>query len=473
MKKQILFAALCLVAGFAFASCGDDEAKDGCDPLAPDCNGGEACEIMADGSYHCVAPLLLRGQVVDFSDDSPVADARIQAVDANGSVLGATAISDSQGFYALQVPSMRNEEGQPVDAGFSLRAAAEDYDPFPSGVRVSLPIDPTSAQDSDSEAWVIEGPLTLIKLLPLPASAAQYGRISGEILGEATQSVLLVAESANDMALGFSDADGHYVIFNLPPGEYSIQAYAAGAQFLPEVVNLAAGEHAEHVDIQASNSPLATVRGNVQIVNAPGGSLTSVVLAVESTFVENAARGQVPPGLRIGDVSGDFVIENVPDGRYVVLAAFENDDLVRDPDQTIGGTRIVHIEVPDADQGTDISLPEGFKVTEALAVIGPGADGLEEISSLTPTLSWADDSSESGYELAVFDAFGEEIWRTQLGPVSGQPSVDVPYGGPALEAGMVYQFRAWSQREKNGVITAISATEDLKGVFTLSSQSQR
>ena len=473
MKKQMILAGLCLIAGLVCASCGDDEPKDGCDPLAPDCNGNAVCESMADGSYHCVAPLLLRGQVVDFSDDSPLAEARIQAVDANGSVLGSTAISDNQGFYTLQVPSMRNEEGQPIDAGFSLRAAAESYDPFPSGVRVSLPIDPTNAQESDSEDWVIESPLTLIKLLPLPAGTGQYGSISGQILGENTRSALLVAESANDMALGFSDAAGQYVIFNLPPGEYSVQAYAAGAQFSPEVVSLASGEQAEHVDIQASDRPLATVRGNVQIVNAPGGSLTSVVLAVESTFVETAARGQVPPGLRIGDVRGDFVIENVPDGRYVVLAAFENDDLVRDPDQTIGGTRIVHIEVPDAEQGTDVVLPEGFKVTEALAVFGPGADGLEEISSATPTLSWADDSSEDGYEIAVFDAFGEEIWRSQLGPVSGHPSVDVIYEGPALEAGMVYQFRAWSQREKNGLITAISATEDLKGVFTISSQNQR
>ncbi len=35
------------------------------------------------------------------------------------------------------------------------------------------------------------------------------------------------------------------------------------------------------------------VTGNVQIVNAPGGSLTSVILVVEDTFDANAARGEV------------------------------------------------------------------------------------------------------------------------------------------------------------------------------------
>jgi hypothetical protein len=38
----------------------------------------------------------------------------------------------------------------------------------------------------------------------------------------------------------------------------------------------------------------------------------------------------------------------VPDGKYVALAAFENDGLVRDPDTSIGGTQIVHLTVSGA-----------------------------------------------------------------------------------------------------------------------------
>jgi hypothetical protein len=264
---------------------------------------------------------------------------------------------------------------------------------------------------------------------------------------------------------GFSDANGQYVIFNVPAGSHTVKGYAAGAQLSPASTSLTASEAKTGVNLTESSQPLSTVSGNVQIVNAPGGSVTSVVLAVESTFVEAAGRGSVPLGLRAANVTGTFTISNVPNGRYVVLAAFENDGLVRDPDQTIGGTQIVRIEVPDPDSGNTISLSEGFKVTAALGVVSPGADEPEQIDSLTPTLQWEDDSSEEGYDIVVLDAFGNEVWSGEIGPVSGSATVSRAYAGPALEPGMFYQFRATSFRNKTGTWTAISTTEDLKGVF--------
>ncbi len=149
----------------------------------------------------------------------------------------------------------------------------------------------------------------------------------------------------------------------------------------------------------------------------------------------------------------------------MVLAAFENDGLVRDPDQTIGGTATVRIELPDPEAGNDLILSEGFKVTGALAVFEPGAEGPEEVFDVTPSFVWEDDSSEDGYEIRVLDAFGTEIWNDEIGPVSGSSTVAHTYAGPPLEAGLFYQFRATSFREKNDKRTAISRTEDLRGVF--------
>ena len=80
-------------------------------------------------------------------------------------------------------------------------------------------------------------------------------------------------------------------------------------------------------------------------------------------------------------------------------------------------------------------------------------------------LEWEDDSSEDGYEIRVFDSFGEEIWSAEIGSISGAETVTHTYAGPPLEIGMFYQFRATSFRERNGPRTAISTTEDLKGVF--------
>jgi hypothetical protein len=176
---------------------------------------------------------------------------------------------------------------------------------------------------------------------------------------------------------------------------------------------------------------------------------------VEDTFVENAARGESPPGLRAANVSGAFSIGGVPDGKYVVLAAFENDYLVRDPDTCIGGTAIVHVTVA----GADVSLADGFKITGALDVVSPDK---EEIVTGTPSFVWVDDSSEDRYELRVYDAFGNLIWENaQVPSANGGQNVSVAYAGPALIPGMVYQYRVTSVRKE----CPISRTEDLRGVF--------
>jgi hypothetical protein len=195
---------------------------------------------------------------------------------------------------------------------------------------------------------------------------------------------------------------------------------------------------------------------------------------VRDTFDPDAARGEVPRGLRAPrtgtpSVTGDFVIEGVPDGEYVVLAAYENDDLVRDPDANISGTDFVFLTV-DSNQGASMSISDSFKVTEALEVMSPGADGPEAVTGV-PTLTWADDSSEDWYEVRVFDAFGNEVWSDLDVPsVSGKGSVSVDYAGP-LDPGMYYQFRVLSWRQPGqGEAAPISATEDLRGVFFVANE---
>jgi hypothetical protein len=216
--------------------------------------------------------------------------------------------------------------------------------------------------------------------------------------------------------------------------------------------------------LSARTDGLATVSGSVNIVNGGGASSTSVILVVESTFVENTARGEAPAGLRAAPVTNAFTIEDVPPGRYVVLAAFENDGLVRDPDTSIGGTSIVHIEVVEGQ--TQVDLPESFKVTGALAVVSPGASTIEIVTDAAPTFAWADDSSEDGYELDVYDAFGTLVHEADIARVSGAANVTYTWTGASLTPGMVYQFRATSfHDDRTGGRVYISRTEDLRGVF--------
>jgi len=442
-------------------------AGDGsCDPLAADCEDGLVCDPALVGDPVCVLPVMIRGIVEQLSDQSPIEGALVQAVDVNGAAVGTSGVTDSGGQYTLTVPAVRDEEGSPVDGVYTLRVQAAGYQEFPTAIRPALPLDASAAEEGD-EGWVIENPLTTVGLLVLPGDLSQLGSISGEILADAFAGILVVAEGGDGAYVGFSDSSGVYTIFNVPAGMYAVQGYAAGVQFDPVPVNVEPSEAVVDVDLVESTRPTSTVSGNVQIVNAPGGSVTSVVLAVESTFVESVARGAVPPGLRIGGVTGAFAIAGVPDGRYVVLAAFENDDLVRDPDENIAGTQVLHIEVPDPVAGNAITISDGFKITAALAVIFPGSDGPQSVTDAAPVFEWQDDSSEDGYEIFVFDAFGNQIWADEIGSFSGGATVTHPYAGPPLEVGMFYQFRVFSFRERGGSRSAISSTEDLKGVFFL------
>ncbi len=444
---------------------GPQSSDDGtCDLNAPVCPGGFVCNAVLGGGGRCAAPLVIRGKVLEMTNDNAVQAALIQAVDVNGAAVGTSGETDADGTFTLAVPAVRDLDGNPVEASYTLRVQAVGFQEFPTAIRPALPLDAVTASMGE-DGWVIENALTTVKLVTLPGDTSGLGLISGTIRTDRNTGVLVVAERAGAALTGFSDSEGHYTIFNVPAGTYTVQGYAAGLQLVPTSTAVQAAEAATGVDLNESSQALSVVSGAVQIVNAPGESQTSIVLAVESTFVEAAGRGKVPPGLRVGNVTGAFTLESVPSGRYVVLAAFENDGLVRDPDQTIGGTMIVHIEVPDPNTGNVITLTEGFKVTGALGVNAPGADEPEEVFIQAPVLEWADDSSEDGYEIQVYDAFGNEIWSDEVGSVSGADVVTHTYAGPALEVGMFYQFRATSFREKTGIRTAISRTEDLRGVF--------
>ena len=327
-----------------------------------------------------------------------------------------------------------------------------------------MPIDTASPLD-EADGLIVKTAQTDIGLIGLPQDAGT-GSISGTVeLPASGAGVLVVAETnaGSGGAKAFSaiaNREGEYKSFNVPAADYDIGAYAKGVNYSPANVGVTEGAESVVNLVQSTELP-GKVSGTIQIVNAPGGALSTVILVVESTFDRVFARGMTVPGLRApepgvaANIESDYLIEGVPVGRYVVLAAFENDNLVRDPDISIGGTSILHIEV-FADSTTVV---DGFKVTEALAIASPGASGPEAVSG-SPTFRWADDSSEDEYLVEVLDSFGEIIWDETMGKVNGGEA-SMAYAGPALMKGMYYQFRVTSK--KDGV--PLSRTEDLRGVF--------
>jgi hypothetical protein len=168
----------------------------------------------------------------------------------------------------------------------------------------------------------------------------------------------------------------------------------------------------------------------------------------------------------VANVTGPFTLEGIPAGTYVILAAFENDNLVRDPDPCIAGTDILE-QAFTVGQSVDVSN-NPFKITGALDNTTPTNNA---ITTSNPTFTWDDDSSEDNYLISVTNSFGEIMGEALLPGHSGGPTVSAIYnsdvGGLPLTPGF-YQFHVYSISDPTGgcpMQHGISQTEDLLGTF--------
>lgn len=455
------------------AACGsEDEPRpgvvgDACTPgEAPGCDVGLSCDPWAagDGSV-CAQPIAIRGEISDALSGESLAAARVVVLAADGSPVGDVAYSDDTGRYSILVSAPRNSDGSVAEtATWTLSASAQGYEPFPAGPRPALPI---SAIQSDDEL-VIDASNTGLALLPHAEPERYARRIQGTIAGPSPGGTLVVAEGAPAPAPhAIASHSGEFTIFNVPSGRFELAGYKRGQQLERAAVTTLAGSVSD-ARLELAEAPSGAVSGNVNIVNAPGDSATSVVLVPQSVFDARLERGPIPLGLRAPglpqapSVSGAFAIDQVPEGDYVVLAAFENDRLVRDPDTSIAGTALQAVRVG---AGESVIMSQSFKITEHLAIVAPGATIPERVSG-DLRFVWVDDSSEDRYELELFTALGDLVWEQRsVVAGTGGGSVEVAYTGPELTSGMLYQFRVTSFRDRNGDATAISRSEDLRGVF--------
>lgn len=468
----------------ATSDCGDDgvcllDRSEGeyrcvppCDRALPDaCPEGLACEPVLDqgGRTACVPAAYLAGRIFDLASGSPLSGALVMAQQTRDGSVSDVATTATDGSFAVEVRVARTSALVPATGDvYVLYVSARDYLPYPTPLRPAIPIalthfDPMTPDDPGSQ-WVFSSALTEIGLVPLKASEKGRPSVRGS-LADPVGGVLVVAECpAPPCPYAYTDRRGAFTIFNVAPGPYRLAAYRKDSYHTSTDVTVAASDV---VGVTLPVSPFSggMVSGSVNIVNAPGGSMTSVVLVPESTFHDGLKVGIMAPGLRAPEppaapnVTGTFTISGVPEGRYVVLASMENDDLVRDPDPNIAGTQVVHVAVAAATSARSLAA---FKVTSALAVVSPGADGPEAVTPPV-TLVFADDSSEDNYTIEVFDVHGDLVWTAVHGKVTGSATVSVPYEGPPLQPGTFYHWRATSYR-KGG---PISMTEDLRGVFYL------
>jgi len=474
------------------------------------CSGGQVCESVQGGTVACFDPISFVASAVNLETGQALAGVRLVALDENSSPISGICTTDAAGSCELTISTARDANGNPVGT-FFLRGDAPTYQTFPGGVRPPFPVSTQGLTVDGNGNLVIDPNLVKIGLIPLPSSSQCTGSISGNAANPPEKTgVLVVAETTLGSEIcgvtpagdppgskprgytAIADKDtGEYRIFNLPPGSYTVAGYAKGANYnaSPNPVTVSSGvDTAVNLSIRDENT--ATANGNVEFANAPNTVGSSVVFVVESTLllvnttvttdtgpqeVPILIRGESVPGLRqeVTQNSSSFTAEGIPAGSYVVLAAFENDLAVRDPDVCIAGTALQNQFYTLAPG--EVRTLNSFKITDALT--NPDPTGNKTVAGPNPIFSWDDDSSEKFYDAFVFDGFGRQIWEKKDIPgVSGSARVSLIYGDagnpepePALVPGEFYQFRVLDTRTTGGGSTQcpISQTEDFLGVFKI------
>src|SRR5690348_7051370 len=96
-----------LLVALTMSACSDDEEtkkEETCDPeVASSCADGKVCEQVGDDekSLECLAPLLIKGRVLDALDGAGIAGATVVALDVNGAARSQVVVSAADGTYEL------------------------------------------------------------------------------------------------------------------------------------------------------------------------------------------------------------------------------------------------------------------------------------------------------------------------------------------------------------------------------------
>ncbi len=489
----------CLAAALLLTACGSSSPAPSCDVAAQTgCASGLACEPVTGGAPGCFDPVVVNGRVHDLATAVGLGGARVVTLDVNGAPASPVALSNTLGTvgaYSLRIPAERAPDGRPA-ASITLRADAQGYESFPSGLRLSTPVALGGAVHAGG-TWTVSTSLTDLGLQAIPGAPA--GQISGSVAPPPSGAgILVVAEAGGAGLTAVPGSDGSFTIFNVADGTWQLRAYVAGFNYAPVTVTLAGGVATPSPVALVSPTatpPTARVAGSVQLVSSTAWNQTSVLLVVASTFDAARIRGVAPAGLRGSQVASTWSIAGIPDGHYRVLAGFETDYLVRDPSD-IGGTAVLEFQVVGGvpllmDGTTSAATLQGFKITGAVRLKAPLPDangacatlaslpsspaalppGGCTTTSATPAIAWETYPATSVYELTVVDDTGAVAWQARV----DKAATSVAYGASTapvtssivapspLVAGRTYQVHLTSI-PVGGV--PLSTSEDLLGVFT-------
>jgi len=417
------------------------------------CSGGGD----SGGSNDPPTPMgTLSVDVADAIDGTPINDASIAVYDS----------SNIQVINGLTVDG--NFEYSLSPGTYIIMVEAQDYLPVPPSNQSAIPFEIVDGQTTPQTVDMEEHP-----------DAGTTGQISGYTLTPDPDSagisgVLVVAkDDAHDLyASATTGPDGDLIIYNVTPGNYTLEAYLAGYREISEsvTVNVIAADKYIADDIEMEEHTNANLNGKVTFSAITNG-------VVDITLVHPDTLDTIP-GLSTQNQASEltYQLDSVPPGTYIAWASYRNDGYVMDPD------RIRKSGLPEVDfTESSGDLEQNFDVTGAVTITSPTNEPNLvvpiEVNTATPTFTWLKYPSAKEYIVEVFDSNGATIWggfnelgevlHTQIGP--DETSVVFNFDGSAvadLQEGKVYRWKIYADSDGlQDIQGLISSSEDQMGLF--------
>lgn len=392
--------------------------------------------------------------IVDAMDYTPVEDASITVYDSSNILVTKGLTVNGNFEYSLSPGT------------YTIMVAAQEYLPVPPARQNAVPFAIIDGQTTDQNVALDEHP-----------DAATTGQISGYTLTPAPDSsgvsgVLVVAkdDALSLSASAITGPDGDYVIYNVIPGNYTLEVYLAGYReaSLPVTVDVIAADSYEADDIEIEVHENADLSGQITFLAVTNG-------IVDITLIHPDTLDTIP-GLSTLNNGTTYLLEAIPPGTYIAWASFRNDGYVMDPDHIakFGIPEVIYTDV-SVNQTLDFSVTGAITITDPTNAARPVIP--EVVNTDEPTFTWIPYPSAKEYIVEVFDSQGNTIWGgfDAAGVVQHpqidfhQTSVVFNFDGTAtilLQDGETYRWKIYADDDDAlNVQTLLSSSEDQMGLF--------
>lgn len=306
------------------------------------------------------------------------------------------------------------------------------------------------------------------------------GYITGSVKSEnaPVANVLVVTDNGTEGYSAISDANGNYTIYNVPAGSYSVNAYKTGNNASAVTTTVTSNTETKNINFNFTSAASATVTG--AILFPTGVYKQEVDVRLINYFTQDTVRG-----LRTRTMKNNYEIKNVPVGKYIVNATYDNDSLVANPDEVLNsGKPVINVTSGSGNFVKDIN------VVKCVSPIAPTHSMTNiyqlEIPLKNLTFSWEKFPAADSYVVEITNLRGKTLWGgfdTSTSPVTPRMNIKATADKTSYSSsfepktalspliiGEMYRWKVYALKNDAAAVNGwrvISVSEEQRGLIKL------